>query len=197
MINNAIDLIASLVIISTRSSLQSPLGLLAEVVGILATLPCHLCLLICLADEDLVLRSRFCDIHHFPILWLLVLLLIKLNAYAIQVLDHTSPQLTSLFSNTTSKHQSIEFTSHFDVITTYKVQNLVDEQVKGELTFLVALFGLFTDDAKVCGAGDGIPAAFLVENLFGFGDMEVLCAAATGLSSTVCEVENETGVYRA
>ena len=134
----------------------------------------HLKLLICLANQDFVLRALLANIDDEVTLRLShisILPLIKLEAQTRNLPRDLFPQPRTSFSYTPREDERVHLPFEADVVAADEAGDAVDEEVEGEAVGVWGVGGGRGDGGEICGTGEGTPAGLLVEDLLGFGDV--------------------------
>ena len=90
-------------------------------------------LLIGLANKRSMSCALFTDLLNDSLNRVIVLLIVKFEAYASALLDYSRPQRYTLLSNTTSEHKGIHPPFKLNVVASNELDDPVDENITGQL----------------------------------------------------------------
>ena len=135
-------------------------------------------------------------------------LLVELEAQTATLVDNGGAQGGALLADAAREDEGVDAAVQLDVVAADEAEDAVDDDGEGELALRGGGAG---DVPEVGGAGEGFPAGFLVEDIFGLrgegllggwlgvgvrkgdtcgADVEFFGAAGAGLAGVVGEVED-------
>lgn len=114
---------------------------------------------------------------------------VNLKPQAANLLNDAPAQLIALLTDASRKDERVDLPCQRYVVAAHEAAHAVHEQVERQLALWLVRGG---DDAEIGRARQRLPAALLVQDLLGAGDVQLLRRGRGQLAHVACVVEHQT-----